>query len=94
MALVALYFLPTFIGFRKANAGAIFALNLLLGWTLLGWVGALVWALTKEGGPGATILPSLGPVTPASSACPACQASVARGSAFCTICGAKMPARN
>jgi hypothetical protein len=24
--------------------GAIFALNLLLGWTLIGWVVALVWA--------------------------------------------------
>ena len=23
-------------------------LNLLLGWTLLGWVAALVWALTNE----------------------------------------------
>jgi hypothetical protein len=25
---------------------AIFALNLLLGWTLLGWFAALVWSLT------------------------------------------------
>ena len=25
---------------------AIFVLNLFLGWTLLGWVGALVWAAT------------------------------------------------
>jgi uncharacterized membrane protein len=27
---------------------AIAALNLLLGWTLLGWFGALVWALKRE----------------------------------------------
>ena len=26
------------------NGGAIFALNLLLGWTVLGWVAAFVWA--------------------------------------------------
>ncbi|MBI5014363.1 MAG: superinfection immunity protein [Deltaproteobacteria bacterium] len=26
--------------------GAIAALNLLLGWTVLGWIGALVWAFT------------------------------------------------
>lgn len=34
------------------QAGAIFALNLFLGWTGIGWVAALVWALsaTKGGG--------------------------------------------
>ena len=87
---VAVYFLPTFIGFRKANAGAIFALNLLLGWTVLGWVGALIWALTKENPSNATILSSIGALTPASSACPACETSVPRGNAFCAVCGAKM----
>ena len=43
-----IYFLPTIVGRRKRNAGAIFVLNLLLGWTLIGWVVALVWALTYE----------------------------------------------
>jgi len=44
------YFLPFAIAFNKkrANAGAIFALNLFLGWTLIGWVFALVWALKDE----------------------------------------------
>jgi Superinfection immunity protein len=32
----------------KKNWVAIFALNLLLGWTVVGWVIALVWALTKD----------------------------------------------
>jgi hypothetical protein len=45
---LALYFLPTIIGWHKRNAGAIFVLNLLLGWTLVGWVVALVWALTSD----------------------------------------------
>lgn len=40
--------MPTIIGFSKDNAGAIFALNLFLGWTFIGWVIALVWALTKD----------------------------------------------
>jgi len=45
------YFLPSIIGFAsgKANGVAIFVLNLLLGWTLVGWVVSLVWALTKDG---------------------------------------------
>lgn len=44
----ALYFLPAILGRKKRNANAIFAFNLLLGWTFLGWVAALVWALTKD----------------------------------------------
>jgi Superinfection immunity protein len=44
------YFLPFAIAFNKkrANSGAIFALNLFLGWSLIGWVVALVWALKEE----------------------------------------------
>ena len=51
MLLVTLYFLPTIIAFGSYRAGAIFALNLFLGWTLLGWVGALVWALDENCSP-------------------------------------------
>lgn len=42
------YFLPAFIAFRREhhNRMAILVLNLLLGWTFLGWVGALIWSLT------------------------------------------------
>jgi hypothetical protein len=42
-----LYFLPTIIANqRKARSRfLIFALNLLLGWTLIGWIVALVWAM-------------------------------------------------
>lgn len=45
-----LYFLPTIgaVMEKKKNATAIFAVNLFFGWTLIGWVVALVWALTKE----------------------------------------------
>ena len=42
------YFLPTLIGLRKRNAPAIFMLNLLLGWTGIGWIVALIWAVTYE----------------------------------------------
>jgi hypothetical protein len=43
------YLLPTLIAnFRgHRNVFAIAALNLLLGWSLIGWVVALVWALTR-----------------------------------------------
>ncbi len=43
IACVVFYFLPTLMA--RDNKPAIFALNLLLGWTFVGWVAALVWAL-------------------------------------------------
>jgi hypothetical protein len=43
-----LYFLPSFIAWNKRNSGAIIALNILLGWTFVGWVVALVWSLTAD----------------------------------------------
>lgn len=44
-----LYFVPSIIGFKRGhqNAVAIFALNLLAGWTFIGWVGSFVWSLTE-----------------------------------------------
>ena len=46
---LAIYFLPTFVAVarKKVNEGAIFVLNLFLGWSLIGWVVALVWALSS-----------------------------------------------
>lgn len=54
VALLALgvffYFLPGIVASqrRHKNRGAIFALTLFLGWTFLGWVIALIWALTAN----------------------------------------------
>ncbi len=55
------YFTPTMVARdrRHVNVVPIFVLNLLLGWTLLGWVVALVWALTAQHPtPGNAIKPS------------------------------------
>ncbi len=43
-----LYFVPIAIAMFRGhgNCGAIFVLNLLLGWTFIGWVIALVWSVT------------------------------------------------
>ena len=43
-----LYFLPAMIAMHRKhhNETAIFWLNLLAGWTFLGWLGSLIWALT------------------------------------------------
>jgi len=45
-----LYFLPTLVAMlrSKNNTPAIVILNLFLGWTFVGWVIALVWAVSKD----------------------------------------------
>ncbi len=49
LLLVAVYFIPTAVAIIRNhhNEGAIITLNLLLGWTFVGWVAALVWSLTS-----------------------------------------------
>lgn len=44
------YFLPTIIAMirRSNNAGGVFLLNLFLGWTFIGWIIALVWAIASR----------------------------------------------
>jgi hypothetical protein len=44
---LAIHFLPTIIAAvrRVRNLGWIFTVNIFLGWTLVGWVVALIWAL-------------------------------------------------
>lgn len=44
------YFIPTIIALstRKRDRAAIVVLNLFLGWTLIGWVIALVWAVKQD----------------------------------------------
>lgn len=41
-----LYFLPTFNAKSRKHPsrGGIFALNLFLGWTFIGWVAAVIWS--------------------------------------------------
>jgi hypothetical protein len=45
--LLFFYIIPTGVAANRKhpNFGAICALNILLGWTFIGWVAALVWAL-------------------------------------------------
>ena len=44
-----IYFIPCWVALRrKVNAAGIIALNFFLGWTLIGWVAALIWALSAE----------------------------------------------
>jgi hypothetical protein len=82
--LAVLYFLPTIIGRDKSDAGLIFAVNLLLGWTVVGWFVALIWASAADARPVPVRLVSM-----ASSGrfCSQCGTLSVGGGHFCSACG-------
>ncbi|MCC3156471.1 superinfection immunity protein [Hymenobacter sp. 15J16-1T3B] len=55
-----LYFIPAIVGRTHRQATSIFFLNLLLGWSIIGWIGALIWALSKPA-PSVRVVAAPGP---------------------------------
>lgn len=49
--LISLYFVPTVLAFMRDHKSkwGILALNFILGFTLIGWIIALIWALADKG---------------------------------------------
>jgi len=78
---LVLYFLPSIIGRNKRNAGAIFLLNFFLGWTVVGWIVAMVWACSEN--PPVHYVP----VAPGGLFCTACGHPAAGPARFCASCG-------
>jgi hypothetical protein len=50
MAIVLIYMLPTLIAFGREHPRRqdIAVVNIILGWTLIGWIGAFLWATLVE----------------------------------------------
>ncbi|MET4207723.1 superinfection immunity protein [Bradyrhizobium sp. LA2.1] len=75
VVLLAIYFLPTIVAIVRHHhqTGAILLTNLLLGWTLLGWIAALIWSATAVRKPEPQVVyvmqPNVAP-TPATAAEP------------------------
>jgi hypothetical protein len=42
------YIIPTIVGRKKRKLAAIAVLNVYLGWTVIGWIVALVWASLSD----------------------------------------------
>lgn len=89
--LTVLYFLPAGIaGTRQhRSAGAITLLNLFLGWTVLGWLVALIWAFTgdvhRPAPPGSET-----PTPETHVKCPDCAELVRAEARICKHCGCKL----
>ena len=56
---IAMYFLPAIIAHhrRHVSSGAIFLINLLSGWSVIGWIVCFAWACSGETREKVVILP-------------------------------------
>ena len=77
-----LYFLPTMLARHKADFIRIFLVNLLLGWTVIGWFVALIWACAAESHVPVRLVP-----VSAGRFCSQCGALSPYGAHFCSACG-------
>lgn len=87
-----IYFLPAILARKSANFAAIFALDLFLGWTILGWVGALVWAIASDERVRVIKNTSDGQVQVSDtmySMCPKCLNRINYGAQICQYCHTK-----
>ncbi len=50
LAIAAIYFIPVIVAGRRKhpNDAAIMVINIFLGWTLIGWVAVLAWAVNHS----------------------------------------------
>lgn len=81
---ILLYFLPTIIARDKPDVMGIFLVNLLFGWTVIGWFVALIWASAAHRYVAVPVR-----MVPASSGrfCSQCGALSPYGAHFCAACG-------
>ena len=87
----ALYFLPTIIAAKRSHphTAGIVLVNIFLGWTFLGWIGSLIWAVTT---PQIVVQNTMyympqPQLTPPMKVCRSCNVQVPQGASFCLQCG-------
>ena len=77
-----MYFLPTILARHKEDFMGIFLVNLLAGWTVIGWFVALIWACSGERYIPVRMVPA-----GAGRYCSQCGTLSASGAHYCSMCG-------
>ena len=88
LVVAAVYFMPTIVATAKhhhATAG-VFWVNLLIGWTVVGWFVAFIWAFSpRRAEPVVAAAPAPGRI------CLKCGALLQLSDRFCAQCGTVIP---
>ncbi|HSV80096.1 MAG TPA: superinfection immunity protein [Ramlibacter sp.] len=109
VSLIALYFAPTYVAHSREHGSrtGITVLNVLLGWTVLGWLIALIWAYSGEAKrteaeprPARDAAPSTCAAAPPQKSmdageklCPFCAETVKVAAIKCKHCGSDLTAQ-
>jgi hypothetical protein len=83
IGLVLLYLLPIYLVGDKPQFNGVLAVNLFFGWTLVGWVVALVWACSPAS---AITLVSRAQDNEDRRPCPYCAEMIMRQAKVCRFC--------
>lgn len=83
--LTLLYFMPTIVGHKHRNVLSIFLVNFFLGWTVIGWIVAMIWACSADAPP--QVLVIAGPAAGAVRYCCHCGTLSPAVARFCATCG-------
>ncbi|QHB32166.1 superinfection immunity protein [Yersinia canariae] len=89
LILIILYFVPFIIAKKRKHnsSGSIFLVNLLFGWTLIGWAIALVWSMSANVAPlGVIVKKDLKQHLPEIK-CPFCGSMNVANTTICHACG-------
>lgn len=87
LLVLILYFLPTIIAYQRDHDSllSIFFVNLLLGWTVLVWLAAVIWASA-----GSKAIVAKGPSPDTHIKCPDCRELILKEARICKHCGCKL----